>query len=181
VRSLSDDELLARVRREPAAFGVFYERHERAVLGYFMRRTGDPEVAADLAAETFAAALMSVRRYRAGAGPALAWLYGIARHKLARSAQRRQVEDRARRKLGWPRLELDDELLEVVARSGAEQRAETLLARLPPDQASAVRARIIDEEPYETIAGRLECSESVVRQRVSRGLVTLRALVREEI
>jgi len=34
--------------------GRVYGRHIRAPLGYFARRTGDPEVAADLAAETFA-------------------------------------------------------------------------------------------------------------------------------
>ena len=56
---MDDDELLSRARRDPAAFGTFYERHERLVLGYFMRRTRDPELAADLAAETFAVALVA--------------------------------------------------------------------------------------------------------------------------
>ena len=53
---VDDGALLALVRSEPEAFGMFYRRYERSVLGYFMRRTGDAEVAADLAAETFAAA-----------------------------------------------------------------------------------------------------------------------------
>jgi Sigma-70 region 2 len=49
---------------------VFYDRHVRAVLGYFARRTGDPEVAGDLTAETFASALAARRRYRPAARPA---------------------------------------------------------------------------------------------------------------
>ena len=177
---VSDDELLGRVRREPDAFGVFYRRHERAVLAYFMRRTGDAEVSADLAAETFAAALVAAGRFKAGSGPALAWLYGIARHKLLRSIERQQVEDRARRKLGWPRLELDDELLERVASAGADERAAALLAQLPPDQADAVRARVIEEQPDGLIAARLRCSESVIRQRVSRGSSRLRMIAKED-
>jgi hypothetical protein len=32
---LSDAQLLAASQREPEAFGVFYERHGRAVLGFF--------------------------------------------------------------------------------------------------------------------------------------------------
>ncbi len=40
-------------------------------------RTGDPEVAADFCAETFAAALDGVRRFDPERGPAVAWLYGI--------------------------------------------------------------------------------------------------------
>jgi RNA polymerase sigma-70 factor (ECF subfamily) len=37
------------------AFATFYRRHIRSLLGFLMWRTGDAEVAADLAAETFAA------------------------------------------------------------------------------------------------------------------------------
>ena len=42
---LGDDELLALTPRRPEAFAVFYRRHERALLGYLVRRTGDPELA----------------------------------------------------------------------------------------------------------------------------------------
>src|SRR5215218_6492452 len=71
---LSDEELLDASRREPAAFGVFYERHEERILRYFLARVGDAEVAADLTAETFAAALAGAHRFRARKGPAVAWL-----------------------------------------------------------------------------------------------------------
>jgi len=177
---VDDDELLRRCRRDPAAFGTFYERHERLVLGYFMRRTRDPELAADLAAETFAAALIAAPRYRGGGAPASAWLVGIARHVLAASVRSARVEDRARRRLGMEPLALDDELLERIARIGGDERVEMLLARLSPDQSEAVRARVVEEEDYEAIAARLRCSQSVVRQRVSRGLAVLRRIYEEE-
>jgi len=177
---VDDDRLLARARRDPAAFGTFYERHERLVLGYFMRRVGDPELAADLAAETFAAALVAVGRYRGGGPPASAWLVGIARHVLSASVRRARVEDRARRRLGMEPLALDDELLERIARIGGDERVEALLGRLTPSQSAAVRARVLDEEDYAGIAARLRCSESVVRQRVARGLATLRRAIEED-
>jgi RNA polymerase sigma factor (sigma-70 family) len=175
-----DDDLLRRSAREPEAFGRFYERHERLVLGYFVRRTHDAELAADLAAETFAAALLSARRYRPGVAPASAWLLGIARHVLAGSARKARVEDRARRRLGLPPLVLDDDTLERIDRIGADERVEELLARLTPEQAQAVRARVVDEAPYASIAETLRCSEGVVRQRVSRGLASLRRIYEEE-
>jgi RNA polymerase sigma-70 factor (ECF subfamily) len=175
-----DDELLARARREPAAFGTFYERYERLVLGYFMRRTRDPELAADLTAETFAAALVAARRYRRDGAPASAWLIGIARNTLSSSLRRTRVEDRARRRLGMEPLPLDDELLERIERIGGDARVESLLSQLTPDQSDAVRARVLGEEDYAVIASRLRCSESVVRQRVSRGLATLRRIEEEE-
>jgi RNA polymerase sigma factor (sigma-70 family) len=175
-----DDLLLARSARDPAAFGVFYERHERLVLGFFVRRVGDPELAADLAAETFAAALLGARRYRGGGAPASAWLIGIARHTLSGSLRRRRVEDRARRRLGMPCLVLDDEALERIERIGGDARVGELLARLPVAQAEAVRAHVLEDAPYADIAARLRCSESVVRQRVSRGLAGLRRIYEEE-
>jgi RNA polymerase sigma factor (sigma-70 family) len=174
---LPDDELLALTPRRPEAFAVFYRRHEQTLLGWLMRQTGDPELAADLSAETFAAALLGVRRFDAQRGPALAWTFGIAHHKLQRARERGRVEDRARRRLGLPPLVLEDEALERVARLGGEARVDALLAQLPHAQAEAIRARVIHEQPYGRIAKTVRCSESVIRQRVSRGLATLRAIV----
>jgi RNA polymerase sigma-70 factor (ECF subfamily) len=177
---LDDDALLALTPRRPEAFAVFYRRHERMLLGFFMRRTGEPELAADLVAETFAAALTSVRRFHPSRGPALAWIFGIASNQLRRARRRGRVEDRARRRLGMPPIVLEDEALERVRRLAGDERVSELLGRLSPDQAQAVRARVIDEQPYGRIAAEVRCSQSVVRQRVSRGLATLRSIVKEE-
>jgi RNA polymerase sigma-70 factor (ECF subfamily) len=169
-----DAALLARSRQDPAAFGAFYERHERAVFAYHYRRARDVELAADLTAETFAAALLSAPRFRPGPAPPVAWLFGIARNVLGRSAARRQVESRARRRLGMPPLMLEDGTLDALERLHARGVLGDALDHLPADQAAAVRARIVDERDYGDIAAELRTSEAVVRQRVSRGLTALR-------
>ena len=89
--SLSDEDLLA--SHDSEAFGVFYDRHVRTLLGYFARRTGDPEVAADLAAETFASAIGAQDRYSPTGAPAMAWLYKIAMRRLVDYQRRGWVED----------------------------------------------------------------------------------------
>ena len=169
----SDERLLTETPEAPAAFAVFYRRHEGSILGYFMRRTGNAELAADLAAETFAAALLGAPASGATRN-ALAWLYGIARHRLMRSIERGRVEDRARRKLAMPRLEIDDELVDRIERLAGEERAFELLDQLPPAQAEAVRAHVLDDRSYKDIADTVKVSEAVVRKRVSRGLLTLK-------
>src|ERR687891_595047 len=78
----SDEELLASF--EPGSFAVFYRRHVEDLVAFFMRRTRNAELAADLTAETFAAALVARARFDPGRGSASAWLFGIALHKLAR-------------------------------------------------------------------------------------------------
>jgi RNA polymerase sigma factor (sigma-70 family) len=174
----TDEELLAAVEERPEAFGVFYRRHVRPLLGYLVRRTGDAELAADLCAETFAAALDGLHRFDPARGPAVAWLYGIARRLLLHAAQRGVVEDRARRRLGMAPLELTDAALERIEAEAGEV-ATAALDALPADQREAVRARILDERDYADIARRTRTSEAVVRKRVSRGLAGIRARMKE--
>lgn len=181
---LSGEDLLAATRRDPEAFGAFYRRHEKAMLVFFLRRTGRADLAADLTAEVFAGALRSSRRFRPGATPAVGWLYGIAKNKLASSRNRGRVEEGARRRLPLEPLRLTDEALERVeeladaARDGV--RLTELLASLPADQREAVRSHILEERDYEEVASELECSKAVIRQRVSRGLRALRTGFEEE-
>ena len=159
---------------DPAAFERLYRRHAEDLLGFFARRTRDPELAADLTAETFAAALAGRRRYRAQSGAPAAWLFGIAMHKLADAQRRGYAEDRARRRLGMERLSLDDEDLARIESLAEADGATALLDLLAPDQREAIRAHVIDERGYDEIARTLDTSESVVRKRVSRGLAAVR-------
>jgi RNA polymerase sigma factor (sigma-70 family) len=78
-----------------------------------------------------------------------------------------------------PVLAVDDELIERIEATASDGRALKLLARLPADQREALTARVVDERDYAEIAGEISCSESVVRKRVSRGLATLRARLKE--
>ena len=179
----SDEELLVATRRDPNAFAVFYRRHLDAVVRFFRSRVYEPELAADLAAETFAAALLASRRYKPGVAPPRAWLYAIARHKLLDSLRHGRVEDDARRRLGMRPVELtDDDLARVEEIAAAEQpggAALELLDELPDDVRAALGARILDSRDYADIAGELRCSEQVVRKRVSRGLAHLRTRLEE--
>jgi RNA polymerase sigma factor (sigma-70 family) len=174
----SDEDLLLAARDEPEAFAWFYRRHVRALAAYFWRRTHDAETTADLTAETFAAALDGCGRFDPARGPAIGWLYGIAHRQLGTLVRRGAVEQRARRRMGMARLELDDEELERVEADavleGPQARVLEELAGLPPDQRAAVEARVVHELDYAQIAHASGVSELVARKRVSRGLAALR-------
>ena len=165
----TDEELLTSV--DPDAFGAFYARHHDGVERYFARRVANRETAADLAAETFAAALVARRRYTPGATPAAGWLYTIAARRHVDFQRRAMVEQRAR------------ETLEAEARVDARWASPTvedggepaLLRSLPGDQRSAVAAYVLAAQSYEEIARSAGTSEASIRQRVSRGLRSLRA------
>ena len=120
---------------DPAAFDAFYRAHAESVLRYFYRRTDNPEVAADLCAETFCAALSNSAQFNPERGTSTAWLYGIAKRQLAMYWRRRKVADRARTRLGIPREPIDEESAQALRRvedvlDGAAALA--ALENLPP-------------------------------------------------
>src|SRR4051812_18123736 len=101
-RNLDDDELVLLSRVRPEAFGELYDRHAEALLRFFARRTFDPDVAAELTAETFAQAFVSRMKFVPQGGGAAAWLYGIAKHQLSRFHRRGGGCPEAREKRGPP-------------------------------------------------------------------------------
>jgi RNA polymerase sigma factor (sigma-70 family) len=180
-QTLSDSELLELTVEDPDAFGAFYDRFEEDLLAFFLRATRRPELAADLTAEVFAAALASAGLFRAELGSARGWLFGIARHELADTWQRGRVEDRARRRLGLEPMTLSDDALERIDELAAlGSGVLRLLEDLPDDQRVAVRGRVLHERSYDELARSLSCSQSVVRQRVSRGLRSLRGRLEQQ-
>jgi RNA polymerase sigma-70 factor (ECF subfamily) len=174
----TDGELLERTRAgDREAFGVLYERRHELVLAFLLRRTRDPEVAIDLMAETFAAALVALAdRPPAIAGSAAPWLLTIARNSLIDSYRRGRVESAARRRLALEPMRISDSDIEQVLHLAAEtDLLLRLTEELPADQFEALRARVLDERGYDEIAQELACSPAVVRKRVSRAIATLRA------
>jgi RNA polymerase sigma-70 factor (ECF subfamily) len=143
--------------------------------------TGDRELAGDLAAEVFAAALLGASRYRPEHASALPWLCGIARFKASESRRKGRAEDRARRRLGIPREQLEDEdIARVDELAAAEPRLLKLVDDLPTVQREAIWARVVQERGYSEIANDLGVSEAAVRQRVSRALAWLRTRTGQE-
>jgi RNA polymerase sigma factor (sigma-70 family) len=151
-----------------------YVGHARRIAGYLMRATRDAEAAADLTAETFAAALLARERYRSDMGTPTTWLYAIAANKLKDWRRRGYTEDRARRRLQIERPALSEADVAEFGRLADEVTADALLEELPAEQRTALRARVLDDRAYGEIAMAEGVSEAVIRQRVSRGLASLR-------
>ena len=168
----TDEALLASGDLED--FGLFYDRYVRALLAFFQRRTHDPEVAADLTAETFAAAMVARGRYGARTSTAVAWLFAIAQHKLADYYRRGSTEDRMRARLGMEPVAVNAEDAEMIRWLG-EEVATQMVDDLPADQRDAIRAHVLEDRDYAEIARTQQLSEATVRKRVSRGLSVLRA------
>jgi RNA polymerase sigma-70 factor (ECF subfamily) len=167
----TDAELLG--SGDPQDFGRFYERHVGVVVSFISSRVRRADVVFDLAAETFARALERRGQYDPGRGLGVAWVLGIAQHLVIDAARRGQVASDARSRLSMAPVTLTDEqLARVEERGRVDLRA--ALGGISDEQRVAIVRRVVLEQSYGDIARDLRCSEQVVRQRVSRGLATMR-------
>jgi RNA polymerase sigma-70 factor (ECF subfamily) len=172
---LDDSELLRRARVDADAFGAFYRRHARAVYRSLLADCGDPDVALDLTAETFARALQSIGRFRGvRVESGRAWIYAIANSLHLQYVRECRIEDRARRRLGIleaTRVHADeDAVVERADAAASSERLADVLHGLPEAQQSVLKLRIEDEATYDEIAARLGCTAAAARQHASRGI-----------
>lgn len=136
------------------------------VYGYLASRCGSASVAEDLTSETFLAAVDAVRRATVP-DLTVAWLIGVARHKLVDH---------------WRQHERDERKLRAVeSHDGGEQRADDpwdvqldamvahrTLAKLAPQHRSALTLRYLDGLPVREVAtclGRTEGATEVLLVR----------------
>src|SRR4051812_36621907 len=143
-----------------------------------MRQTSSETAALDLTAETFAQAWRSVKRFRDEAdGSGAPWLFGIARNLLRQYHKHNRIETAARARLGLPvtsggadEYDAVDDRIAAFSLKPALQHA---VRALPADQRRALELRVVDQMPYEDVAGLLGCSINAARLRVSRALRAL--------
>lgn len=162
----------------PDDFVLLYRRQAQTLLLYFQRRVHDAELARDLLAETFAAAIAGGPGFRGASEDELSgWLWSIARNTLADQRRHERGERSGRRRLARARAALSDreiERIEELAGMAELREAVALrLADLPEEQREAVRLRVLEDMPYRDIATRMGISPELARARVSRGLRTL--------
>jgi RNA polymerase sigma factor (sigma-70 family) len=163
---------------------ALYDRHARELVGFFVRRTRDPQLALDLLGDTFLAAFEQRRRCRAANDDQRsAWLYRIAANKLAAHYRRGASERRATERFASHVRALSGAELEAMQTLADRSQFEDLSAALDAlsaDQRLAVRLRVIDERPYAAVSAELGVSEAAARARVSRGLRALRRAIAGE-
>ena len=137
------------VRPDPA-FGLLelYDEALPHVYGYLLARCRERALAEDLTAETFLAAVSALRKPD---GPELsvAWLIGVARHKLADHWRRTEREQRGLRVLdGEPVEDPWDLAVDAI-------RARATLAELGTHHQAALTLRYLDGLPVGEVAAHL--------------------------
>lgn len=161
-----------------AEFERLYRANVDAVTAYFARRSGDPQLVADLTADAFVAVISHFGSFDPRKGTARAWVFGIARNVYAaHCAAYSQQQDKLRRLAG--RRDLDgDQVEELLERIDAERAGRDLIAELAAlperDREVIELVDIAGLRPKEAAAA-LGLAPGTVRMRLMRTRARLRA------
>ncbi len=169
----SDQDLVRRSQRgDQEAFGVLYDRHERAVYRYAYHMLGDPDEADDIKQETFVKAYRTLPGFR-GDCSLLTWLL-----KVAGNLCRDRAKSRSRRSEVGLAPELEATLYDKgsygadpaneLERKHTTETVHRVLKGLPEPQRELIILRDLEGLSYQQIAETLGCSIASVKLRLFR-------------
>lgn len=151
--------------RSAAGFASFYREALPRVFSYFLDRCEGGSVAEDLTQETFMAAVKEIKRGTAVSSP-IAWILGIARHKLLDHYRAREREDR---KLEAVKAASEEDDLIDWEGEESRDRAVAALDSVPGPQRAALVLRYLDGMSVPDVARALGKSVEAAQSLLARG------------
>jgi RNA polymerase sigma factor (sigma-70 family) len=149
--------------------GQAFRRHYRQVYGFVRRRSSSDAQAEDITGDVFADAAAALDAFRPGAAPVLAWLYTVARRRLADEARRRaRVGPVA---IAQATVEYGPDVAAALHRA---------IAALPAAQRAVVVLKLLEGRSFREIATRVDATEAACKMRFSRALESLRDQLEQE-
>jgi RNA polymerase sigma-70 factor (ECF subfamily) len=167
----------ASIGNDPQAFESFYRTHVEDVLRFIARRVNDPQLAADLTADVFLAAIEAAPRYRAARGAPRAWLFGIARNVVSGERRRAARERRAFARVEGRRLLGEDDVQRLQEKIDAAREARALyeaLLDLPEGERAVLELVALDDLTVTEAAAALHIRGATARVRLHRARVAMR-------
>lgn len=151
------------------AFDVLYARHQPPLFRYALRMSGLQAVAEDVVQEIFLALISGARGYDAASGPLRSYLYGMARHALAKRFRDEHRAETVDEDIAAP--EVDP--LAGLSREESVRSVRAALAALPAHYREVIVLCEMEEVSYTGAAEILGVPVGTVRSRLSRAKALL--------
>ena len=182
-----DADLVSRLRRgDAAAARELYQRHGAALLRFGLAMSSCRQTAEDIVHDTFIEILKHPIRFDPTRGSVIAYLFGIARHRMSRVARvslrgtEVRTDDPAEEAFDPAFSGPDSTLVEGPLDVGEEidrardiERVRTAVFDLPRVHREVIVLCDLEELSYATAAEILGCPIGTVRSRLSRARALL--------
>ena len=137
-----DDELMQRFQKgDEDAFSLLVRRHQKPLINFIARFTGDKDNAEDLAQETFIRIFKAANRYKPGRAQFKTWMYFIAKNLC-----KNEIRNRGRRE----RYQVDNIVANDDSADGNEDKID-LIASAPADAVFQPEVALERKELHNTI------------------------------
>lgn len=184
-------EIIRLCRKDAVHFGELFDAYYATIFQYLLRRTADPALAQDIAAETFYKAYQNVHRYKWRGVSINNWFYKIATNELRGYFRKQKYAPKSLEHMleneGYEPVSDSDVQAEMVAIQDAIERetqflhAQNVLSTLPLKYQEALTLRFVEKKKVSEIALILHKREGTVKSLLSRGLSKARAALDVEM
>lgn len=176
-----DSDCMARLAAgDSHAVNVLYQRHGRALLRFSSAMCRSRQAAEDMVHDTFLALMRERISFDPAQGSVFGYLCGVLRHRVSRHFRQQRR---------WVALNVDDDSshahshtaesggpADEIARSEITAAFRRAMLELPLQHREVIALCDLEELPYATVAGILDCPVGTVRSRLhrARALLTIR-------
>jgi RNA polymerase sigma-70 factor (ECF subfamily) len=174
-----DSDCMARLAAgDSQAAHALYQRHGRALLRFSAAMCRSRQAAEDMVHDTFLALMRERISFDPAQGSVFGYLCGVLRHRVSRHFRQQRR---------WVALNIDDDSSQAhaaesggpadeIARSEITAAFRRAMLELPLPHREVIALCDLEELPYATVAGILDCPVGTVRSRLhrARALLTIR-------
>lgn len=158
-------------KRDPAAFGVLYEKFFGQIFMFLLRRVETKEIADDLCSQVFLKALNYLPKYQHKGLPFSSWLFRIARNELYTAYHKNKVV---------PVLSIDRSGIgAMLGDMNAEEKVDYsdlyhVLGGLSQDEMELIELRFFEGRAFKEIGELLDITENNAKVKTYRILDKLK-------
>ena len=165
-------------RGDTNAVRELYQRHGRALLRFSSAMCRSRQAAEDMVHDTFVALMREPCSFDPAQGKVFGYLCGVLRHRVSRHFRQQRR---------WVALDTENDSspghavehsgpVEEIARSEITAAFRRAMLELPLQHREVIALCDLEELPYATVAGILDCPIGTVRSRLhrARALLTIR-------
>jgi len=174
-----DSECMKRLANgDGNAVRELYQRHGRALLRFSSAMCRSRQAAEDMVHDTFVALMREPKSFDPAQGTVFGYLCGVLRHRVSRHFRQQRR---------WVALDTENDSspalaaessgpAEEIARSEMTIAFRRAMLELPLQHREVIALCDLEELPYATVAGILDCPIGTVRSRLhrARALLTIR-------